>query len=305
MKRPTWFPETVASFPETVATRTVRIAADGRGVRRRAAGKGRHSRRPRPGFRPDVPAPVVVGVAAAVVIAGGIFALSGSDGDAANDEAVAASVREVPGDPGVALAPGGELSGFIPPASPSASPSAAPSTSPGTTAGAPTGTRTSTAAASTPTSRHKERTAQPAAERTKDGGGGKATGQAARFAEQIAELVNVERAKAGCAPLRVSAQVQAAAQAHADDMAARDYYEHASPEGRHADDRMRAAGYPAGKWGENIHRGPDDPATAMIDWMNSPGHRDNILDCGFTDFGVGVNLSANGPWWVQNFGTRY
>lgn len=40
----------------------------------------------------------------------------------------------------------------------------------------------------------------------------------------------------------------------------------------------------------------------MRDWMNSPGHRENILDCGFKDLGVGVNLRANGPWWVQNFG---
>ncbi|MGW2563319.1 CAP domain-containing protein [Streptomyces sp. NPDC001514] len=246
-------------------------------------------------------------MAAAAVLAGGIFSLSGSDGDAGRNGTAAASVREVPVDPGLAVAPGGELSGFIPPASPAVVPSTSPSTSPGKTDGTSTEfrNRPRTPHSTSPsTSRHKERTAQPAPEPTQQQGAGTATGQAARFADRIAELVNAERAKAGCGPLRVNAQVQAAAQAHADDMAARNYYEHASPEGRHADDRMNAAGYATGKWGENIYRGPSDPATAMIGWMNSPGHRDNILDCGFKDFGVGVNLSANGPWWVQNFGTR-
>ncbi len=42
----------------------------------------------------------------------------------------------------------------------------------------------------------------------------------------------------------------------------------------------------------------------MRDWMNSPAHRTNILDCSYKDIGVGVNLTANGPWWVQNFGTK-
>lgn len=38
--------------------------------------------------------------------------------------------------------------------------------------------------------------------------------------------------------------------------------------------------------------------------MNSPGHRANILNCSFKDIGVGVTLTANGPWWVQNFGVK-
>lgn len=122
-------------------------------------------------------------------------------------------------------------------------------------------------------------------------------------AQQIVSLANAERAKAGCDPLRVDNRLQAAAQAHADDMAARNYYEHDNPEGQNAGDRMAAAGYGWRRWGENIHRGPKDPATAMRDWMNSSGHRANILDCRFKDIGVGVNVSANGPWWVQNFGT--
>lgn len=129
------------------------------------------------------------------------------------------------------------------------------------------------------------------------------TGAAASYVQQVVDLANAERAKAGCAPFRANGRLNTSAQAHADDMAARDYYEHNSPEGRNAGDRMSAAGYDWHKWGENIHRGPKSAADAMRDWMKSPGHRANILDCGFKDIGVGVNLSGNGPWWVQNFGS--
>ncbi|WBB64395.1 CAP domain-containing protein [Streptomyces sp. WMMC500] len=128
--------------------------------------------------------------------------------------------------------------------------------------------------------------------------------KSARFERRILVLANAERRKAGCGPLRVSPRVRAAARAHARDMAARSYYEHVSPEGEHADARMRRAGYPVGAWGENIHKGPTTPEAAMRDWMNSPGHRINMLNCAYTDFGAGVSLKANGPWWVQNFATR-
>ncbi|MFF1478381.1 CAP domain-containing protein [Streptomyces sp. NPDC058301] len=130
-----------------------------------------------------------------------------------------------------------------------------------------------------------------------------AVGTAASYVQQVVDLANAERAKAGCSPLKADRRLNTSAQAHADDMAARNYYEHNSPEGRNAGDRMSAAGYGWHKWGENIHRGPKSPADAMRDWMNSPGHRANLLDCGFKDIGVGVNLSGNGPWWVQNFGS--
>ncbi|MFF5712430.1 CAP domain-containing protein [Streptomyces sp. NPDC012756] len=131
-----------------------------------------------------------------------------------------------------------------------------------------------------------------------------AAGKAARFVQDVVELANAEREKAGCGPLRSEGHLRNAAQGHADDMAARDYYEHHSPEGRDAGDRMSGAGYAWSAWGENIHRGPKTPAKAMADWMDSPGHRANILNCSFRDIGVGVTLAANGPWWVQDFGIR-
>lgn len=131
-----------------------------------------------------------------------------------------------------------------------------------------------------------------------------ALSKSAKYEKQLVALVNAERKKAGCKPVRLDTRLRAAARAHARDMAARNYYQHVSPEGVHADARMRKAGYRAGAWGENIHKGPKSPKTAMRDWMRSPGHRANILNCAYKDFGAGVSLKANGPWWVQNFATK-
>ncbi|MCX5388908.1 CAP domain-containing protein [Streptomyces sp. NBC_00094] len=131
-----------------------------------------------------------------------------------------------------------------------------------------------------------------------------AAGKGSEFVQEVVALANAERRKAGCGPLRSEGHLRTAAQGHADDMAERDYYEHDSPEGRDAGDRITGAGYTWSTWGENIHRGPKTPARAMEDWMDSPGHRENILNCSFKDIGVGVTLTANGPWWVQNFGAK-
>ncbi|MFG2820014.1 CAP domain-containing protein [Kitasatospora sp. NPDC048365] len=99
----------------------------------------------------------------------------------------------------------------------------------------------------------------------------------------------------------MDSRLQAAAQAHAADTAARNYYEHNTPEGLDPGDRMQKAGYGFGAWGENIHQNPKNAAAAMKGWMESSGHRSNILNCAFKDIGVGVDLGSNGPWWVQDF----
>ncbi|MCX4584484.1 CAP domain-containing protein [Streptomyces sp. NBC_01481] len=270
---------------------------EGRGGRRRA-GAGRHGRRGRAGGRP-VAAIAVAGTVAVAVVAGGVFALSGSDEDSASTRA-AASVQQAPADASV-----GGVSKASPTPTASVPPSAVPSATSRKTKGPtakPSAAARRTAGPRTAPAQRRQQSAPARAGAGAPAAGTPATGKAADYVQRIAALVNAERAKAGCSPLRVDRRVQAAAQAHADDMAARNYYEHVSPEGRHADDRMKTAGYPAGKWGENIHKGPKDPVSAMRDWMDSPGHRENILDCGFKDLGVGVNFSANGTWWVQNFG---
>ncbi|MBT2444060.1 CAP domain-containing protein [Streptomyces sp. ISL-36] len=134
--------------------------------------------------------------------------------------------------------------------------------------------------------------------------GASTVGKAAGFVEQIVSLANSERKKAGCRPLRSDSRLRKAAQGHANDMADRDYYAHDTPEGRDGGDRITAAGYRWSTWAENIHRGPKTPKQAMKDWMNSEGHRRNILNCAFKHIGVGVSLSSNGPWWVQDFGAK-
>jgi uncharacterized protein YkwD len=118
-------------------------------------------------------------------------------------------------------------------------------------------------------------------------------------ADQVVALANEARAQAGCGPLRVDARITAAAQAHSDDMAANDYFSHDSLDGRSFADRLRAAGYPS-PGGENIAQGQRSAQSVHQAWMNSSGHRANILNCGFTTIGVGVNQTA---WtWTQDFG---
>lgn len=130
-----------------------------------------------------------------------------------------------------------------------------------------------------------------------DGGGG-------GFTEQVTTLVNSERSKAGCGPVSANAQLQTAALRHSQDMAAKDYFDHNSPDGRDPGDRITAAGYRWTTYGENIARGQRTPAQVMEGWMNSPGHRANILNCAFKEIGVGIHDASGGPWWTQAFGAR-
>ncbi|WP_079123839.1 CAP domain-containing protein [Streptomyces sp. NBRC 110611] len=139
---------------------------------------------------------------------------------------------------------------------------------------------------------------------TTPAGPGAVTGTAAEFARKVVELVNAQRAEHGCGPLTIDLRLQRAAQAHSDDMAARDYYDHNTPEGVDPGTRITNAGFRWSSWAENIFKSPKDPATALEGWMDSPGHRANILNCSYKSTGVGVNLSSNGPWWTQEFATR-
>ncbi|OAR22197.1 RNA polymerase subunit sigma [Streptomyces sp. ERV7] len=119
--------------------------------------------------------------------------------------------------------------------------------------------------------------------------------------QRLLRLVNSRRGAAGCAPLRMDPRLTAAAVRHAKDMVARDYYDHASPEGQHADARMRAAGYPVGAWAENLDRGTADPAGIVDDWTDGAIHQRNMLDCGYRDTGVAAVPGPDGTVWVQDF----
>ncbi|MFD5647478.1 CAP domain-containing protein, partial [Streptomyces anulatus] len=123
-------------------------------------------------------------------------------------------------------------------------------------------------------------------------------------AGQVTALVNTERAKEGCGPVTVNDQLNTAAQRHSADMEAKDYFSHTSQDGRDPGDRITAAGYQWSTYGENIAKGQRTPADVMRSWMDSPGHRANILNCSFKEIGVGKQDSGGGPVWTQVFGAR-
>jgi uncharacterized protein YkwD len=124
---------------------------------------------------------------------------------------------------------------------------------------------------------------------------------------EVLRLVNAERAKAGCGALASNATLLAVARAHSRDMGENRYFDHASQDGRSPFDRMRAAGYRGTRMGENIAAGQRTAAAVVASWMKSPGHRANILTCGYTEIGIGaatVGGSPYGTYWTQDFGDR-
>ncbi|MFF6883204.1 CAP domain-containing protein [Streptomyces sp. NPDC012421] len=135
------------------------------------------------------------------------------------------------------------------------------------------------------------------------GGGAQNEGGQSSAADQVISLVNAERAKAGCGPLTANATLARSAQGHSADMAARDFFDHTNPDGDGPGERVTAAGYPWSTYGENIAMGQTTAEQVMEGWMNSPGHRANILNCDFKEIGVGVHTDG-GPYWTQVFGAR-
>ena len=118
---------------------------------------------------------------------------------------------------------------------------------------------------------------------------------------QVLSLVNEERGQAGCRPLTLDAQLSALAQDFSEDMAERGFFDHTDPDGRTPWDRAQAAGV-GNLGGENVARGQQDAEAVMAAWMDSEGHRANILNCEFRTLGVGVHFGTGGPWWTQDFG---
>jgi uncharacterized protein YkwD len=128
------------------------------------------------------------------------------------------------------------------------------------------------------------------------GGGGSTS-------SQVVSLVNAARADAGCGPVAANGALTAAAQAHSADMAANDYFSHTSQDGRSFADRIRAAGYGGGAMAENIAAGQSSAAAVMAGWMDSSGHRANILNCSYRHIGVGLATGGSfGTYWTQTFG---
>jgi uncharacterized protein YkwD len=117
----------------------------------------------------------------------------------------------------------------------------------------------------------------------------------------VLALVNEARVDAGCGALTADPALAAVARAHSADMRDRDFFSHTSPEGLSPFDRAEQAGVDYSR-AENIAFGQADATAVMEAWLDSPGHRANILDCELTKLGVGVAEGTGGPWWTQLFG---
>jgi uncharacterized protein YkwD len=132
---------------------------------------------------------------------------------------------------------------------------------------------------------------------------GTATAEVLAMEQQVHDLINQERALYSKPPLTMDPALIAVARAHSEDMRDRDFFAHTNPDSKSPFDRMSDAGVSYSAAAENIayNYGYPDPAqTAVTGWMNSPGHRANILDegaYGFTLTGVGVAVDSSGQWW--------
>lgn len=120
-----------------------------------------------------------------------------------------------------------------------------------------------------------------------------------QFESQVVELTNQERAKNGLQPLQVDNELSKVAREKSRDMATNGYFDHNSPSYGSPFDMMKSFGISYRTAGENIAQGQRTPQEVVNAWMNSPGHRANILNGEFTHIGVGYVEQGN--HWTQQF----
>lgn len=119
------------------------------------------------------------------------------------------------------------------------------------------------------------------------------------YEQQVVDLTNKERAKYGLPPLKVDAALSKVAREKSRDMAINRYFSHNSPTYGSPFDMMRKFGISYTAAGENIAKGQRTPQEVVAAWMNSEGHRANILNKNYTHIGVG--FEENGYIWTQQF----
>ena len=133
--------------------------------------------------------------------------------------------------------------------------------------------------------------------------------QKVQFEQKVVELTNLVRAKNGLPPLRRQENLQSAAQWMGMDMARAGYFSHTDSQNRGIDPRLPDLGYIHYQAiGENLAGGQKTPEQVVTDWMNSPGHRANLLSPHFREIGVSYLVKPNSPlrrYWVQEFGSRF
>lgn len=121
----------------------------------------------------------------------------------------------------------------------------------------------------------------------------------------VLELINEQRRHANRRPLKVSRQLRIAAHGRARDMAKRNYFSHVTPDGEPWYRRVeRALGTRGWHIGENIAQNQETASEVVIDWMRSPGHRENILAAHFTHMGLSLVRDGDREVWCQTFGGR-
>lgn len=135
------------------------------------------------------------------------------------------------------------------------------------------------------------------------------------FDQQILDLVNQERAKIGADPLSINEQLDQAADLHSQDQASMDNMTHTGSNGSDLGMRIQGEGYQFSTAAENVSQVALDAETVMyggqgfnnigiVGWMESEGHRDNILNPNLQEIGIGYAVAEDGsPYWTQNFGT--
>ena len=120
--------------------------------------------------------------------------------------------------------------------------------------------------------------------------------------QQVIDLTNAERAKAGLGAVSVDQRLMNAAQAHSADQAARGTMSHTGGNGSNVGGRISSQGYVFQSCAENVAWGYPDAASVVAGWMGSAGHKANILGRGSVHIGVGLAYSADGsPYWTQVF----
>ncbi|WOD38598.1 CAP domain-containing protein [Nodosilinea sp. E11] len=121
------------------------------------------------------------------------------------------------------------------------------------------------------------------------------------IAQELLQLVNAERRRVNAPPLVLNDRLTSAAQRHAQDMATSGRMSHTGSDGSTMRSRIDATQYRWANIGENVAMGQPNATAVMTAWMNSPGHRQNILNPAFTELGIGYATAAGRPYWVQVF----
>lgn len=131
--------------------------------------------------------------------------------------------------------------------------------------------------------------------------------------KEVLDLINQQRATAGCGPLAMQVQLTAAARGHSDAMAVQNFFSHNGKRGSTMPRRVKAQGYAGRFLAENIAAGQSSAGNVVTTWMQSAGHRRNILNCRYTETGIALTYQANDApikgsryglhyYWVQVFG---